>query len=366
MDAYRSLGCRPTFTCAPYQLADARPRFGEQVAWAESNAIAFCNAVIGARTERYGDFTDIACAVTGPRAGCRAASRRGAPRHGGPAHRLGRARSACFRPMPSTRRWGSSSGGGPAAGSRPLPACHPTSPRTGSRPWRPRPPRPARWRCFTWSARRQRRQRSRPRSPDSEPEELDVIGLRELREARDALTSAEAAAARDADRRGLAGDAACLAGRAARDRDPAASGSAGRCRRRAAGLDRPRRPGRGRGRRDGGAPPGCRRGAAGRHLQLPGAGAAADAAADHDRLRQVGLVCARPTSVRRSSSARARNACARRSTGACGAIRRCGATPDGRDADRPRTRARDRERRGARAGRAALAVGRPGSGDRRS
>jgi hypothetical protein len=65
MDAYRSLGCRPTFTCAPYQLADARPAFGEQVAWAESNAIAFCNSVIGARTERYGDFTDIACAIVG-------------------------------------------------------------------------------------------------------------------------------------------------------------------------------------------------------------------------------------------------------------------------------------------------------------
>ncbi|HEX6473953.1 MAG TPA: aconitase X catalytic domain-containing protein [Candidatus Limnocylindria bacterium] len=65
MEAYRSMGCRPTFTCAPYQLADARPSFGEQVAWAESNAIAFCNSVIGARTERYGDFTDVACAVTG-------------------------------------------------------------------------------------------------------------------------------------------------------------------------------------------------------------------------------------------------------------------------------------------------------------
>jgi predicted aconitase len=65
MEAYRSLGCRPTFTCAPYQLADARPAFGEQVAWAESNAIAFCNAVIGARTERYGDFTDVACAIMG-------------------------------------------------------------------------------------------------------------------------------------------------------------------------------------------------------------------------------------------------------------------------------------------------------------
>lgn len=65
MDRYRTLGARPTFTCAPYQLADARPSFGEQVAWGESNAIAFCNSVLGARTNRYGDFLDIAAAITG-------------------------------------------------------------------------------------------------------------------------------------------------------------------------------------------------------------------------------------------------------------------------------------------------------------
>jgi hypothetical protein len=65
MDAYRMLGCRPTFTCAPYQIPDVRPSLGEQVAWAESNAIAFCNSVLGARTERYGDFIDVACAITG-------------------------------------------------------------------------------------------------------------------------------------------------------------------------------------------------------------------------------------------------------------------------------------------------------------
>jgi predicted aconitase len=71
MSHYRALGCRPTYTCAPYQLAEARPAPGEQVAWAESNAIVFCNSVIGARTERYGDFTDIACAIAGrvPEAG---------------------------------------------------------------------------------------------------------------------------------------------------------------------------------------------------------------------------------------------------------------------------------------------------------
>lgn len=65
MEHYRALGCRPTYTCAPYQLSFARPKLGEQVAWAESNAIVFCNSVLGARTERYGDFTDIACAIVG-------------------------------------------------------------------------------------------------------------------------------------------------------------------------------------------------------------------------------------------------------------------------------------------------------------
>jgi predicted aconitase len=65
MTRYRSLGARPTYTCAPYQLVDARPALGEQVAWGESNAIAFCNSVLGARTNRYGDFIDVAAAITG-------------------------------------------------------------------------------------------------------------------------------------------------------------------------------------------------------------------------------------------------------------------------------------------------------------
>jgi predicted aconitase len=64
MDAYVAIGCRPTWTCAPYQLPD-RPAFGEHVAWAESNAIVFANSVLGARTDRYGDFIDICAAVTG-------------------------------------------------------------------------------------------------------------------------------------------------------------------------------------------------------------------------------------------------------------------------------------------------------------
>src|SRR5271170_1951771 len=64
MEAHLALGCLPTFTCAPYQTQH-RPRFGAQIAWGESNAIVFANSVIGARTERYGDFIDLCCALTG-------------------------------------------------------------------------------------------------------------------------------------------------------------------------------------------------------------------------------------------------------------------------------------------------------------
>jgi len=64
MRAHEELGCQPSFTCAPYQALD-RPRFGEQIAWGESNAIVFANSVIGARTNRYGDFIDLCCAMTG-------------------------------------------------------------------------------------------------------------------------------------------------------------------------------------------------------------------------------------------------------------------------------------------------------------
>ncbi|MEO7964165.1 MAG: aconitase X catalytic domain-containing protein [Gemmatimonadaceae bacterium] len=64
MRHYTAMGCRQTWTCAPYQLAE-RPALGEQIAWAESNAIVFANSVLGARTERYGDFIDLCAAITG-------------------------------------------------------------------------------------------------------------------------------------------------------------------------------------------------------------------------------------------------------------------------------------------------------------
>jgi len=62
--AYTDMGCIPTWTCAPYQ-GYLTPRFGQQIAWGESNAIVYANSVLGARTNRYGDFLDICAAITG-------------------------------------------------------------------------------------------------------------------------------------------------------------------------------------------------------------------------------------------------------------------------------------------------------------
>src|SRR3546814_4657500 len=64
MLAHEELGCVPSYTCAPYQTL-FRPQRGWQIAWAESNAIVFANSVLGARTNRYGDFVDLCCAITG-------------------------------------------------------------------------------------------------------------------------------------------------------------------------------------------------------------------------------------------------------------------------------------------------------------
>ncbi|MBF0528103.1 MAG: aconitase X catalytic domain-containing protein [Deltaproteobacteria bacterium] len=62
--AHTGLGAAGSWTCAPY-FAGFVPRFGEQVAWAESNATAYVNSIIGARTERYAGLMDLCAALTG-------------------------------------------------------------------------------------------------------------------------------------------------------------------------------------------------------------------------------------------------------------------------------------------------------------
>ena len=69
--AYLDMGASPSFTCAPY-LLDSAPTEGQQIAWAESNAVAYANSVLGARTAKYADFLDLCIALTGraPKTGC--------------------------------------------------------------------------------------------------------------------------------------------------------------------------------------------------------------------------------------------------------------------------------------------------------
>ncbi len=64
MEAYIKLGCNPVWTCAPYQLP-GRPKLGDHIVGSESNAVSFYNSVIGARTNKYGDFLDVCAAITG-------------------------------------------------------------------------------------------------------------------------------------------------------------------------------------------------------------------------------------------------------------------------------------------------------------
>jgi predicted aconitase/predicted aconitase with swiveling domain len=70
-DSYVAMGCKNSFTCAPYIL-DSAPTAGQNIVWAESNAVVYANSVIGARTAKYADFLDICIALTGraPNASC--------------------------------------------------------------------------------------------------------------------------------------------------------------------------------------------------------------------------------------------------------------------------------------------------------
>ena len=61
---YGEIGCRPVWTCAPYQIPGG-PGFGDQIIGSESNAVAYYNSVVGARTNKYGDFLDVCAAHVG-------------------------------------------------------------------------------------------------------------------------------------------------------------------------------------------------------------------------------------------------------------------------------------------------------------
>lgn len=77
MTLYEQMGCRPVWTCAPYQLPGG-PGLGDHIVGSESNAVTYYNSAVGARTNKYGDFLDVCCGLMGrvPNAGLHKAENR--------------------------------------------------------------------------------------------------------------------------------------------------------------------------------------------------------------------------------------------------------------------------------------------------
>lgn len=63
-DAALRLGEYHSWSCTPY-FQGSLPRFGQNVAWAESSAVSFANSVLGARTNRTGAGVAVCAALTG-------------------------------------------------------------------------------------------------------------------------------------------------------------------------------------------------------------------------------------------------------------------------------------------------------------
>jgi len=58
------MGIVMIWTCTPYNIFNV-PRFGEDIGWSESSAVAFANSVIGARTNRMSAYVDLCAAILG-------------------------------------------------------------------------------------------------------------------------------------------------------------------------------------------------------------------------------------------------------------------------------------------------------------
>lgn len=64
LSAFERMGVVTTCSCTPYLFGNL-PRFGEHIAWAESSAVCYANAILGARTNREGGPSALASALTG-------------------------------------------------------------------------------------------------------------------------------------------------------------------------------------------------------------------------------------------------------------------------------------------------------------
>jgi predicted aconitase len=64
IEAFARMGVMTTCTCTPYLVGNL-PHFGEHIAWAESSAVCYANAVLGARSNREGGPSALAASLTG-------------------------------------------------------------------------------------------------------------------------------------------------------------------------------------------------------------------------------------------------------------------------------------------------------------
>ena len=64
IDAFARMGVLTTCTCTPYLVGNL-PQPGDHIAWSESSAVCYANAVLGARTNREGGPSALAAALTG-------------------------------------------------------------------------------------------------------------------------------------------------------------------------------------------------------------------------------------------------------------------------------------------------------------
>ncbi|MHB9032968.1 MAG: aconitase X [Anaerolineae bacterium] len=64
LTAYQAMGIELTCTCTPYLVGNV-PGYGQHLAWSESSAVAYANAVLGARTNREGGPSALAAAICG-------------------------------------------------------------------------------------------------------------------------------------------------------------------------------------------------------------------------------------------------------------------------------------------------------------
>jgi predicted aconitase len=64
LEAFARMGVPATCTCTPYLVGNI-PNYGDHIAWSESSAVCYANAVLGARTNREGGPSALAAALTG-------------------------------------------------------------------------------------------------------------------------------------------------------------------------------------------------------------------------------------------------------------------------------------------------------------